>query len=152
MIIMPKVDPKENAITLRGDQKAREKSRIPTGTPGTMGRNGGTASASASASAAGRVTVKPKKLSLQEQMILDAQAAAALSSSSANGGGDGGGGGGGGDSNEAVSNALLDKNIGKSSSATNVSNIVRKPKLSVEESAVDSVFRTSTAGSIVELD
>jgi hypothetical protein len=150
MIIMPKVDPKENAITLRGDQKAREKSRIPTGTPGTMGRNGGTASASASASAAGRVTVKPKKLSLQEQMILDAQAAAALSSSSANGGG--GGGGGGGDSNEAVSNALLDKNIGKSSSATNVSNIVRKPKLSVEESAVDSVFRTSTAGSIVELD
>jgi hypothetical protein len=141
MIIMPKVDPKENAITLRGDQKAREKSRIPTGTPGTMGRNGGTASASASA--AGRVTVKPKKLSLQEQMMQDAQAAAALSSSSANGGGD---------SNEAVSNALLDKNIGKSSSATNVSNIVRKPKLSVEDSAVDSVFRTATAGSIVELD
>jgi hypothetical protein len=131
LIIMPKVDPKENAISLRGDQRAK----------GTVGKatSGSAGAAGSAASAAGRTVVKPKKLSLQEQIMLEAQAAA----------------GGAGAENSAPggrNDALLDANLGAAKTGVNVANIVRRKETApVEEAAAqDTIFNLSSR--VVELD
>lgn len=74
LVIMPKVNPKENAITIRGDIKERQK----TGGAGvtTVFKTGGTSSVGKKTSGSSSTTIKPKKLSLQEQMMLEAAASA----------------------------------------------------------------------------
>jgi hypothetical protein len=129
LIVMPKVDPMENAISLRGDQRAKA-----TSTGG-----GSAGAASKTASSAGRTVVKPKKLSLQEQIMLEAQAAA---------------GGAGAENSTPMgrNDALLDANIGATKAGVNVANIVRRKETTpAEELAVqDTIFNISSR--VVELD
>jgi hypothetical protein len=135
LIIMPKVDPNENAISLRGDQRAKAAST-------SSGSSSSAGGAGKTASAAGRTVVKPKKLSLQEQMMLEAQAAAG-----------GAGGAGVGDCAPAGRNgALLDANIGATKAGVNVANIVRRKETAPVEEAVvqDTIFSMSSR--VVELD
>lgn len=125
VLIMPKVNPKENAVTIRGDLKAKQEStpRAGTGSTGKGTNNKGGAG------------TKPKKLSLQEQMIQDAlQQQEAV---------------------KTASNSLKDSDLKSSGSGLHeLRNIVQKPKKS-EGSRVDlareseTVFRSSR---VVELD
>lgn len=152
LIIMPKVNPNENAVTIRGDQRAREaaaaaanavKGTAAAGLPtvpigGRTATTSSTSTKTAGGSAAGRTVLKPKKISLHEQMLLDAQAAAAAAPSE-------------GDSR---SDSLLDANIGTSKAAVNVANIVRRKEDScaapTAATVEDTVFKMSNR--VVELD
>mmetsp|Transcript_28801 Transcript_28801/g.63922 ORF Transcript_28801/g.63922 Transcript_28801/m.63922 type:complete len:270 (-) Transcript_28801:67-876(-) len=132
VITMPKVNPRENAITLRAEARAREKEGVSSVTGIQGGGRPGRPQPSSSANNRTRVfSSAPKKLSLQEQMQLEAQAAGA--------GVDVGGGG-----------SLLDAQIGAKSAGVDVQNIVRRPEAAPEEAEVDSVFRTSSR--VVKLD
>ena len=153
LIVMPKVNPKENAISIRGDQKAaaaREaamKASVlhgggsSSGSGGVNHARGGskTAIAANAAAAATRTTYKPRKLSVMEQMLLDAQQAndAAGAATPADGGG-------------SHSGALLDSNIG-AKRGVNVRNIVPKKNIvEASEPVVSSVFNATNG--VVELD
>jgi hypothetical protein len=134
---MPKLDPLQNAISMRGDQRAANRASAAAATTGISGA--GAAAATAGISRSGAVTngnqrtvLKPKKLSLQEQIMLEAQQSAAA---------------------EGRSGSLLDSNIGLSGSkgAVNVSNIVpRKEEKILAPVTEDSVFKMSSR--VVELD
>jgi len=73
LIIMPKVDPKENSLTIRGDVRAREKT-----TEDTVFRSFDTEGirigAKNNKSTTEKTIIRPKKLSLQEQILQDALA------------------------------------------------------------------------------
>jgi hypothetical protein len=141
LIIMPKVNPNENAVSLRGDQRAREAGSsagsgastiptIPMGA-GTAAKGRALAKSAATSSApAGRTVLKPKTLSIHEQMLLDAQAAA-----------------GSGVASEATgrSASLLDSDIGAAKAAVNVANIVRR-----KETADDSLFQTNKGDTVFQ--
>ncbi len=157
LIIMPKLDPKENAISLRGDQRAAHRAATTTtgGTAAGVATAAGSAgparaiassqqrasTASASASAQ-RTVLKPKKLSLQEQMMQEALQSAGNDASSTTG------------STESRNNSLLDASIGAASRAgVNVSNIVprKEEKNHTQVDVVDdTVFKMSSR--VVELD
>lgn len=129
LIIMPKVNSKENSISLRGDQRARD-AQIPT-----LSKPVPASKTTAVGSSANRTVTKPKKLSLAEQILLEAQSAGAAGSSQRSGG-------------------LLDVDIGTaaSKSGVNVANIVpRKEETSPSSVVADqTVFNMSNR--VVELD
>lgn len=148
LVIMPKVNPHENAVTIRGDQRARAAeaaggSAGPAAIP-TIPMGGGTAAKGKAvagkdtAAASGRTVLKPKKLSVHEQMLQDAQAAAAAA----------------GTETGARNGSLLDAELGTAKTSVNVANIVRRrePVSDAGEEAVkvESVFRGSSK--VEELD
>jgi hypothetical protein len=136
LVIMPKVDPKENAVTIRGDLKAKA-------------RQTSTSSSTSSTSSSSRTTIiRPKKLSLQEQMLADAMqsaeisddcnaaAATTTSASAAEAGSD------------STSRQLLEVQPKPASSSVDIGNIVRKPLQKAEEE--DTIFSFSkTTGDTV---
>ena len=155
LIIMPKLDSKANAISIRGDQRAAQ--RAATTTSGAAGgataagpartialsqQRASAVNASASAAQPQRTVLKPKKLSLQEQMMQEALQSAGGDMSGATG------------SAETRSNSLLDASIGAASRVgVNVSNIVprKEEKSHTQVDAVDeTVFKMSSR--VVELD
>jgi len=145
LIIMPKLNPMENAISLRGDQRATQKAAggAAMGVTGVTGggRGAATQKPAGAATTAQRIVLKPKKLSLQEQMMQEAMQQA-------------GGGAASAGSSEGRNNELLDSNIGAANrGAVNVSNIVprkeEKPLVATPEQ-IDSVFKMSSR--VVELD
>lgn len=148
LIIMPKLNAMENAITLRGDQRATQKAAAAgaiTGVTGVTGGGRGTAATQKTgggATSSQRTVLKPKKLSLQEQMMQEAMQQA-------------GGGAGSAGAAEGRNNELLDSNIGAATSrgAVNVSNIVPRKEekpLAATSEPTNSVFKMSNR--VVELD
>lgn len=128
MITMPKLNPKENAVTIRGDKKAaaadaaaRRQEALKTNRSSTTAKK-----------------VLPKKLSLQEQMIADAMAAASLEKEKS--------------TSEGVSTALLDASIGR----TEVDLNIVKKKNSDKKEDIDSIFEfessSGTDSRVIELD
>ena len=154
LIIMPKLDSKANAISIRGDQRAAQRAATTSGgaaggataagparTIASSQQRASAVSASASAARPQRTVLKPKKLSLQEQMMQEALQSAGGDMSSASG-------------TETRSNSLLDASIGPASRVgVNVSNIVprKEEKSHTQADAVDeTVFKMSSR--VVELD
>lgn len=152
LIIMPKLDAKANAISLRGDQRAAQ--RAATATSASGGGAGGAASqgparsiasqqraASTTISQPQRTVLKPKKLSLQEQMMQEAMQSAGGNALSTGGA-------------DARRNSLLDASIGAASRAgVNVANIVprKEDKSNAQADVVEeTVFKMSSR--VVELD
>lgn len=156
LIIMPKLDPKANAISVRGDQRAAQRAATATATGSLSASAAGSAgpsrtissqqrvaagAASSSTAQPQRTVLKPKKLSLQEQMMQEAlQSAASATSTTA--------------SSEARDKSLLDASIGPASRAgVNVSNIVprKEERANSQPTAADeTVFQMSSR--VVELD
>lgn len=120
MVIMPKVNPKENAVTIRGDIKARAAASGSSTTTASSARpvsqDRVNRPPAKSAAATTTTTAKPKKLSLQEQMMQEAMESANSSSVA-----------GTSSSSGDTSSSLLDANLNsKSNSGVNVSNIVKQ--------------------------
>lgn len=137
LIIMPKVNAKENAISLRGDQRARD-SQIPTlSKPVPASKTTG----GAGLSSANRTVTKPKKLSLAEQILLEAQSARAVGTAGADGSAQRNGG-------------LLDADIGAgaSKSGVNVANIVPRKEDTSAPSIVADQTVLNMSNRVVELD
>lgn len=149
LILMPKLDPNENAISLRADQRARTAAgstatnNTTSSSSGSMNRTALKNSSNKTQVGNSKTLIKPKKLSLQEQIMLEAQEAAA---------------GGSGDrdtgNNLGNSDALKDGNIGtKTTGTVDVSNIVRRrveDRVEVTPIAAETVFDMSNR--VVELD
>jgi hypothetical protein len=70
---MPKVDPKENALSIRGDIRAREKATVDT-VFRSFDTGGGRIGSKNDKNKTERSVIRPKKLSLQEQILQDALA------------------------------------------------------------------------------
>jgi hypothetical protein len=162
------VDAKENAVTLRGDARARGASTTTTAKTKTTGptstpsgdRNSrlndhtlSAATTSQRAKAAANTTLRPRKLSLQEEMLLEARASAE-----------------GGKGTEAVpSESLLDSAIGSPSrgvgreesssgiNSANLRNIVRQqPQVQATQQSGSDLFELETvfasSSRVTELD
>ena len=149
MIIMPKVNAKENVLTHNLKYAQKTTSRIdpqggnanPANARSTT--NGFASSGNISAAASSRVSstsMRPKKLSMQEQMIADAQAAAAAAAT-----------------NSTKDATLLSIGTQKapSSSAVDINNIVKRAKQENEtglltQDNLETVFKKTSL--IAELD
>eukprot|EP00597_Dinobryon_sp_UTEXLB2267_P015923 CAMPEP_0170128360 /NCGR_PEP_ID=MMETSP0020_2-20130122/21124_1 /TAXON_ID=98059 /ORGANISM="Dinobryon sp., Strain UTEXLB2267" /LENGTH=492 /DNA_ID=CAMNT_0010362265 /DNA_START=18 /DNA_END=1496 /DNA_ORIENTATION=- len=131
LIIMPKLNPHENAVTIRGDVKARQSTATPVVKKSiatvAVGKNKTSTVTSA----------KPKKLSLQEQMLQDALAASTAAAT-----------------NGSTVSSLLDCDIGqanKTNSSTVFHNIVKK-KQQDDDDHMPFTDITNPCNRVVELD
>jgi len=143
MVIMPKVNAKENVLThnVRGSSGAAKKGEAKIDPKGGNADRKNEIHASVCGSKTTRTAARPKKLSMQEQMIADAQAAA----EAAKGGSAGGGG---------TDASLLNMQAG-GKPKVDLSNIVRKPREKATEPLVseeiETVFSKASLG-ISEID
>lgn len=133
LVTMPKVNPRENAVTLRGNARAAAATASggSSGSAGGGGARGAQGNGKPGGSVSAARTPAPKKLSLQDQML---EAAIASQNQSLR------------DSSLGVAGS----GAGASSRAVDVSSIVRRPAARDEEAPPPPPSRP--VGSILELD